>query len=484
MANLNGQNIGLNYKGILNLNGLNAPLSTTLQAVNDGDGVASPLQLSTTAVSINSALTVIGETNSTSLKISGTNGNGHIHLRHQASDAAASGQNTSLFADSNGDIKWQNANLYSTTLRTGGVISQNSVYTLPNFAAVTLAGINIAQTYTAIQTFQSNTFVSNLFHSGFVSGSWVTTPTGTANNTTLFYSTNGYLGVKIGTATGAAIFNTSAITTSDKTFTLPNSSMTLAGLEIAQTYTATQTVGITNTGTTTTSGFYLNATTNASGAAPVQNSPVLYFSANGWNNTTSTSLTGGYRMYVKSFAPANPPSFEMQFETISGGLVATLNTSTFTMIGAIVGNSFSTTGTILINSRITLSENGDGAFRIRNNANTTLTRVEFGNVTQGARLVFQTGDGIPGFTKSDNTAIQRLAFGPTGTAAPALAVATTTAAGDTLKAVFADGSGDTFIMGKHKTHAAYVNTTVTPAGYLVIFDSTGTSYRIPAVAGA
>jgi hypothetical protein len=52
MANLSGQNIGTNYKGILNLNTLNGNLTTTLQAVTDGDGNASPLQLSTTQVAV------------------------------------------------------------------------------------------------------------------------------------------------------------------------------------------------------------------------------------------------------------------------------------------------------------------------------------------------------------------------------------------------------------------------------------------------
>lgn len=51
MANLLGQNIGTNYKGILNLNTLNGNLSGTLQAVTDGDGNASPLRLSTSQVS-------------------------------------------------------------------------------------------------------------------------------------------------------------------------------------------------------------------------------------------------------------------------------------------------------------------------------------------------------------------------------------------------------------------------------------------------
>ena len=56
MANLNGQNIGTNYKGILNLNTLNGNLSGTLQAVTDGDGNTSPLQLSTTQVRIDSGI--------------------------------------------------------------------------------------------------------------------------------------------------------------------------------------------------------------------------------------------------------------------------------------------------------------------------------------------------------------------------------------------------------------------------------------------
>jgi hypothetical protein len=65
MANLNGQNIGTNYKGILNLNTLNSNLSGTLQAVTDGDGNASALQLSTqkaviTGANSQVALTIIG----------------------------------------------------------------------------------------------------------------------------------------------------------------------------------------------------------------------------------------------------------------------------------------------------------------------------------------------------------------------------------------------------------------------------------------
>jgi hypothetical protein len=63
MASLFSQNIGLNYKGILNLNTLNGNLSGTLQAVTDGDGNASPLRLSTTRVDVGTFVVLGGTTN-------------------------------------------------------------------------------------------------------------------------------------------------------------------------------------------------------------------------------------------------------------------------------------------------------------------------------------------------------------------------------------------------------------------------------------
>jgi hypothetical protein len=54
MANLLGQNIGSNYRGILNLDAttINTPLDTILRAVTDGMGNVSALQLSTTQIGI------------------------------------------------------------------------------------------------------------------------------------------------------------------------------------------------------------------------------------------------------------------------------------------------------------------------------------------------------------------------------------------------------------------------------------------------
>jgi len=73
-----------------------------------------------------------------SVYVTGTNGNGHVHLKHQASDATATGQSTSLFADSNGDIKWKNDGNYYTTLKTS-TNTADAVYTFPS-ATTTLIG--------------------------------------------------------------------------------------------------------------------------------------------------------------------------------------------------------------------------------------------------------------------------------------------------------------------------------------------------------
>jgi len=72
------------------------------------------------------------------LRVTGTNGAGDIHLRHQATDATATGQSTSLFADANGDLKYKNAGNFYTTLKTS-TNTADRTYTYPN-ATTTLIG--------------------------------------------------------------------------------------------------------------------------------------------------------------------------------------------------------------------------------------------------------------------------------------------------------------------------------------------------------
>lgn len=66
-----------------------------------------------------------------SIYIEGTNGAGHLHLKHQNADATATGQSTALWADNNGDIKWKNDGNYKTTLKSSGNTADR-VYTFPN----------------------------------------------------------------------------------------------------------------------------------------------------------------------------------------------------------------------------------------------------------------------------------------------------------------------------------------------------------------
>lgn len=67
-----------------------------------------------------------------SVYIEGTNGGGHLHMKHQAIDATATGQSTSLYANGDGDLKWKNDNQYYTTLKTS-LNNANRVYTFPDF---------------------------------------------------------------------------------------------------------------------------------------------------------------------------------------------------------------------------------------------------------------------------------------------------------------------------------------------------------------
>jgi hypothetical protein len=77
-----------------------------------------------------------------SLNITGTNGNGHIHLRHQASLPPATGQSTTIYANSLGNFAWKNDGGYHTTFKTDANTAdrtytfQNKDYTVADNAEV------------------------------------------------------------------------------------------------------------------------------------------------------------------------------------------------------------------------------------------------------------------------------------------------------------------------------------------------------------
>lgn len=75
--------------------------------------------------------------NTQGIKVTGTNGNGHLTMRWQASDPISQGNHTTFFADSLGDFKWKNDGGFYTTLKTSSNTA-NRTYTYPN-ASGTLA---------------------------------------------------------------------------------------------------------------------------------------------------------------------------------------------------------------------------------------------------------------------------------------------------------------------------------------------------------
>jgi len=72
--------------------------------------------------------------------------------------------------------------------------------------------------------------------------------------------------------------------------------------------------------------------------------------------------------------------------------------------------------------------------------------------------------------------INLLQFGGTTSSFPALKRSTTT-----LQAVLANDGGFTNIQGKLTTETAYTAGSIVPTGYLTLYDSTGTAYRVPCV---
>ena len=103
---------------------------TGQEIINGGSGVYVPYTGATQDVDLDA-----NKLSAESIYIEGTNGAGHLHLKHQNADATATGQSTALFADVNGDIKYKNDNDYYTTLKTS-LNTANRVYTFPDVSGV------------------------------------------------------------------------------------------------------------------------------------------------------------------------------------------------------------------------------------------------------------------------------------------------------------------------------------------------------------
>jgi len=161
--------------------------------------------------------------NASSLGIKGTAGAGHLALKHQSATATASASESSLFANVNGDLAWKNDNLHLTTFATYANTADR-VYTFPNSTG-TVALNNIDNVFTSAQTFQSSIDLENALNLKFnVSGVGIgsgqlglyATKASTTSNLTLYDGDTSFY--------ARFAFNN----TSNKTYTLPSTSGTLA----------------------------------------------------------------------------------------------------------------------------------------------------------------------------------------------------------------------------------------------------------------
>jgi hypothetical protein len=136
----------------------------------------------------------------------------------------------------------------------------------------------------------------------------------------------------------------------------------------------------------------------------------------------------------------------------------------------------------------------DGTTRITIAANgaVTLPSISVGSVTgsgflqagstngilwQNRSWMSSPSDGVITFYNNANTDFGRLQFGGTTSSFPALKRSTTS-----LQARLADDSAFTNIQGKLTTETAYTAGAPTATGYLVLYDSNGTAYKVPAEA--
>jgi hypothetical protein len=86
-------------------------------------------------------------------------------------------------------------------------------------------------------------------------------------------------------------------------------------------------------------------------------------------------------------------------------------------------------------------------------------------------------DGVIRMTQASTAGFDRLQFGGSTSSFPALKRSTTS-----LQARLADDSAFTNIQGKLTTETAYAAGAPTATGYIVLYDSTGTAYKVPAEA--
>lgn len=253
--------------------------------------------------------------NAKSLHVKGTGGAGHLGLKHQSADATANTNETAIFADVNGDIKYKNDSLYYTTLKTS-LNTADRVYTFPNASgtlALTTDGLTVGTT-----TINSGT-VGRVFFQG--SGNVLQ-----QNSNLNFDTTNGLIiGGATARGTRLTVVN-SANTQATKIFVQRNA----ADSADYTTLRGDGSVDFANIGSTANVLVYANGSTliQTYGSAGFRNS--LFGLAN------ATSITGGtvaYNTFVGAESTLSSSTGTTAYNTAVGFTTNITNANNCTIVG-------------------------------------------------------------------------------------------------------------------------------------------------------
>lgn len=209
MANLNGQNIGTNYKGIINIGStINQNVSASLQSLTDGDGNNLPIQVSTTQAIIGGGssagrLVVRGDGTNPVLRIEGNTGANAISV---SSSGALS---TLSFGTSEGVIQTGPVGfeIFSGTSRGNGAINLSNTTITFSHGGVTksnTSGSLSLVTYSAIYGAASgnaNFFIQNIAYTVNNTGAVTGSVTGiflNATETNLNGTTHNLMNLQVG----------------------------------------------------------------------------------------------------------------------------------------------------------------------------------------------------------------------------------------------------------------------------------------------
>lgn len=210
----------------------------------------------------------------------------------------------------------------------------------------------------------------------------------------------------------------------------------------------------------------LQAATLALGGNGALSAPVL--------SGTGTWITGGSATTTKPYALIEP-----------AGTTSTAWSTSGTGLGVNAATGFA-------GNLIDLQVSAASKFKVDASGNmTTANNMTGGNITSGYYLQANTAgimyfnnstsllapsNGLLQLTNYANTDFTGLVFGTNNTSGIRLAKSTTT-----LQVKLGDSSAFTAIQGKLTTDTAYTAGDPTTTGYLVVYDSTGTAYRVPAL---